>query len=76
VYGDVPPDTVRLMLPLFPEKQEIFDVVVVVPDKACDGWVMVAEETEVQPFASLTVTVYVPVTRPLIACVVEPLLQL
>jgi hypothetical protein len=42
---------------LFPEKQDMFDKVVVEPDNAAEGCVMVADEIAVQPFASVTVTV-------------------
>jgi hypothetical protein len=41
-----------------------------VADKAAAGWVMITEAVEVFPLASVTVTVYVPATKPVAAAVV------
>ena len=72
----MPPTTVRSILPLLPEKHDMFDNVVVEPDKAADGCVMVPLDCAVHPLASVTVTVYTPAVRPLIAWVVVPFLHI
>jgi hypothetical protein len=41
-------------------------------ERAAAGWVTVAQAVFVQPFASVTVTQYVPATRPVAVAVVWP----
>jgi hypothetical protein len=55
VYGDVPPLGVTVAVPLLGPLHNI-SVCVVVAEIA-DGWVITTDFTEVQPFASVTVTV-------------------
>jgi hypothetical protein len=64
----VPPPAVTVAEPLLPPKQRIFteeEMVAV----SCVGCVMVTVAVEVQPFASVTVTVYVPAVRPVAVAV-------
>ena len=53
----MPPVTVRLIEPLALPQVELVTVVL---STSAVGWVIVAEVVAVQPFASVTVTVYVP----------------
>ena len=72
VYGTVPPLAVRSIEPLLPEKQDIFAVTVVLADKDAAGWLIFTDWVFVQPLSSVMVTVYVPLERPLMYSVVEP----
>jgi hypothetical protein len=54
VYGDVPPEAVTLALPFAWLQVEMAEEVVNVMPV---GWVTVTEAVDVQPFASVTVTV-------------------
>ena len=56
-YGGVPPDTVRSTAPLLPEKQEIFEVIIVEDDKAALGSDIVSVKLSEQPLASVIVSV-------------------
>ena len=68
VYGEVPPDTVKSIEPVELPLQSTFTWVLL--KVRAEGWVMVAEITAVQAFASVTVTVKVPAARLEMSCVV------
>jgi hypothetical protein len=55
VYGAVPPVGVKSIDPVLFPKHNTFTCVVDKDNGTC-GWVIVALEVEVQPFASVTVT--------------------
>ena len=55
-YGVVPPETVRLIEPLLPEKQLMLAVATADEVKAATGCVIVADDVAVQPLASVIVT--------------------
>ncbi len=63
VYAPVPPLGVAVAVPFAPPLQDTF-VPVTVTVTPVAGWVIMALEVVVQPFASVTVTVYVPALRP------------
>jgi hypothetical protein len=69
VNGAVPPTTVRLILPLLTPAQVAFTLVAVA-DSATAGSVMIAVAVLIHPFASVTVTVYVPAAKPVAVAVV------
>jgi hypothetical protein len=68
VYAGVPPLTVSVTVPLLPPLQ----LTAVAEAEAVNavGWVTVELDVFVQPFASVTVTVYVPATTDIRFCVV------
>ena len=68
VVGNVPPDTMMLMLPLLPPLQLMF-VTVPVMLKGAVGWVITTSPVAIHPIASITVTVQVPAVKP-VACAV------
>ena len=68
MYGVVPPVVVVEMLPLLPPKQRTLDTEGV-NDKAV-GSAIVAEIVDTQLFASVTVTVNVPIPKPEMSSVV------
>ena len=75
VYGDVPPVCEAVACPSFNPLQLTLLSVVALDTKAA-GSVIVVLELSVQPFASVTVTEYVPATNPVAVAVVCPLFQL
>jgi hypothetical protein len=72
VNGAVPPDTVRLILPLLTPAQVAF-VATAVADSATAGSVIVTVAVLVQFLASVTVTVYGPAAKPVAVAVVAVL---
>src|ERR1041384_8717700 len=77
IYGAVPPDTVKFTVPFAPELHATFAVVVAEPDNDAAGCVtVIADDTDVHPFPSVMVTVYVPADIFAKFCVLAPLLQL
>ena len=62
MYGAVPPVAVKLIDPVLFPKHNTFTWVVLSANGAC-GWVIVTLVCAVQPFASVTVTVYVPTAK-------------
>ena len=73
-YGVVPPVALADALPLLPPLQLTFEVTLALATRGV-GCVMVMDEVLVQPFASVTVTVYVPALALLSDAVVSPLDQ-
>ena len=71
----VPPATDEFTAPLLPPLQLTFCEVVAVKLNADPGCVIVAVETELHPFASRMVTVYVPAVTPEMFCVDAVLLH-
>ena len=71
----MPPDGLRLMLPVALSKQSTCEVEDPEVLSAAAGWVMTALELVVHPLASVTVTVYDPAAIPEMFWVVEPWLQ-
>lgn len=61
------------MEPLFPPKQETFCDTASTDESAADGCVIETDAVLIHPFASVTVTVYVPFESPDKFCVVAPL---
>src|SRR6056297_1933595 len=74
VYGAVPPNTVISILPSVPPLQLglVNTAGVVVISKADAGSPIVTSAVAVQSFASVTVTSYVPATKPVAVAVVCP----
>jgi hypothetical protein len=72
VYGDVPPEPLTVTLPVELPKQRTFVCNPTLAVSAAVGCVIVTNLVAVQPFASVTVTLYVPATRPVRSCVVAP----
>jgi hypothetical protein len=70
VYGAVPPVGVIVAVPLFAPKQVMFVEEIVAASTA--GSVTVKDCVPVQPFASVTVSVYVPAQRPVAVAEVPP----
>jgi hypothetical protein len=70
-YGPVPPLTFTDALPFEPPLHETLVCASAVKAKAL-GSVIMKERVAVQPLASVTVTVYVPATRPVIEEAVPP----
>ena len=62
MYGAVPPVAVRLIEPVLFPKHNTFTWVLLNVNPAC-GWVIVTVVWAIQPFASVTVTVYVPAAK-------------
>ena len=73
-YGAIPPDTVTVAAPLHVVEHVVGVVAKLRPSG--DGLMILADDEEVHPFASVTVNVYVPDTRPLIFGIVAPVDQL
>jgi hypothetical protein len=73
-YGAVPPDPLAVAEPLFPPLQLMFEFTTELATNAV-GSVIVVLDVVVQLFASVTVTVYVPATRPLAVADVAALLH-
>ena len=71
VYGAVPPLTVKSILPVAFPLHNTFTCVVI-NAKATAGWVIVTDIVSVQPFVSVTTTVYVPIPMFCKSCVVAP----
>ena len=66
----MPPAGLAVALPFEPPKQDTWLFTVVVALKAAVGCKMVTLAVHMQPFASVTVTVYVPALRPVAVGVV------
>ena len=71
----VPPDPEAVALPLLPPLHVTFVGLPIETLTAVAGWVMLATATETQPFASVTVTMYVPALRLEAVAEVAPELQ-
>ena len=69
----VPPVELAVAAPVELPKQRTLVGAPTLTLSAAAGWVIVTEATEVQPFASVPVTVYVPAARPVLEAVVRPL---
>ena len=71
VNGPTPPLTPTVAVPSFPPLQETgVELAVALKLQGIEFTVVVA--VAIQPFASVTVTAYVPAPRPVIVCVVCP----
>ncbi len=73
MYGAVPPEVVIAIAPLFAALHLTLVTVDVI--ETTEEALTVTEAVPVQLLASLTVTVYVPAAKPVLFCVVLPLLQ-
>ena len=73
-YGAIPPETATVADPSQVVEQVVGVVLKLSPNG--DGLMIFADDDDVQPFTSVTVSVYVPDTRPLIFGVVAPVDQL
>ena len=73
-YGAIPPDTATVADPSHVVVQVVGVVLKLSPNG--DGLMILADDDDVQPFTSVTVSVYVPDTRPLRFGVVAPVDQL
>ena len=69
VYGDVPPDTLTVALPLCSPKQRALLLLLMLAFSNA-GCVMVTIAVSAQPLASVTVAIYVPAARLLAEAVV------
>ncbi len=74
MYGVVPPVAVTVAEPLFPPLQVMLFCPEIKAVKAV-GCVIVTLVVRVQPFASVTVTVYVPAVNPVAVAAVCPPVQ-
>jgi hypothetical protein len=75
VYGAVPPDAVKSAVPVALPKHNTLTPVMLAASAAA-GCVITTEAVVEHPLASVTVTLYVPATRPVLSSVVTPLPQL
>lgn len=67
----MPPAGVTVAVPLLNPLHVTF-VEDDIEEVSCVGWVIVTEDTDVHKLASLTVTVYVPIDKPVAVDVVCP----
>ena len=74
LYGAVPPEPLAVADPSFPPLQLMFVFTTELATTAV-GSVMAVVAIDVQLFASVTVTVYVPATNPFVVAVVAALLH-
>jgi hypothetical protein len=75
VYGEVPPEAVTVAVPSLAPKADAA-VAVADADTAAAGWVTVNVREAVHELASVTVTVYVPASNPVLVADVPPPVQL